>query len=77
MLMRELKEVKLNRDFPLQISTCCTSCESHHKEKRCLEDLNHNTLPLSSTHQIQFQDLFSPILMVPSKNLEKQFFGVN
>ena len=46
MLMRELKKVKLNHDFPLQISTCCTICESHHQEKRHLEDLNHNAPPL-------------------------------
>ena len=69
MLMRELKEVKLNHDFPLQ-STYCTSCESHHQGMRCLEDLNHNVPSLLSTHQIKLQDLPSPKLLVPSKNLE-------
>ena len=73
MLRRELKEVNLNHDLSLQISTCCTSCGSHHSEKTHLGGLQHIAPPLLSPHWTYLQDLLLPTLMVPSIDLEKHF----
>ena len=74
MFRRQFKEVNLNHNLSLQISTWCTCCGSHHWEKTHLGGLQHIALPLSSSHWTQLQDLLLPTLMVPSIDLEKQFW---
>ena len=74
MLRRELKEVNLNLDLSLQISTWCTSCGSIHRVKTHLGGLQHMAPLLLSPHWTELQDLLLPTLMVPSMDIEKLFF---